>query len=65
MGDAHRSRKFKELKVGDLFTFRGTLFTKIKPGHDDVGSFNAISDTTTGSRKKYFASNTTVEKLEE
>ncbi len=65
MGDSHKSRRFKDLKTGDLFTFKRILFTKIKPGVDAIGHYNAISDTTTGSKRKYFASNTIVEKLDE
>ena len=67
MADGHKSRRFKDLQVGDLFTFNKIIFTKIKIRHDAPGAytFNAISDTTTGSTKNYFAPNTIVEKLDE
>ena len=61
MGDSHKSRKFLDLQIGDLFTFRGVLYTKTS--HN--GPYNAISDTTTGSQRKYFKPNTVVEKLDE
>ena len=61
MADLHKTRKFEELEIGDLFTHRGILFTKILPD----GTLNAISDTTTGSKKVYFAPNVIVEKLDE
>ncbi len=66
MGDSQKSRRFKDLKIGDLFTFTGIIYTKIKPGRADDGSYyNAISDTRTGSKRVYFTPYTVVEKLDE
>jgi len=65
MADGHKSRRFKDLRVGDLFTYRRIIFTKLAPGVGHLGPYNAISDTTTGSKRKYFASNAIVEKLDE
>ncbi len=65
MGDSHKSRRFKDLKIGDLFTFTGIIFTKLKHGVGSIGPYNAISDTRTGSKRVYFTPNTVVEKLDE
>ena len=62
MGDSHKSRKFKDLKIGDLFTFTGIIFKKIKY---PVGPYNAVSSTSTGSKRVNLTPSTVVEKLDE
>ena len=65
MGDSHKSRKFKDLKIGDLFTFTGIIFSKLQAARGDSGPYNAISDTSTGSKRVNLTPNTVVEKLDE
>lgn len=66
MSDSHKSRRFKDLKIGDLFTFTGIIYTKLESSRTTNGYYsNAISDTRTRSERVYFTPNTIVEKLDE